>query len=109
MGGICDLISGGAPPLRHTVPDFADVPVAPFFKDTFVNVAANLPEPADRATVGEENRAPPATPGPSPPAPDFWGNEIDPTLDVPSDYQSDWFEDWYSSGWTWSRSRGRST
>ena len=107
MGGICNLITGGVSLLRRTAPDFAAEPVAPLYNDTLVNLAANLPEPADRATAREENRAPPATPEPSPPVPDFRGNEIDPTLDVPSDYQSDWYEDWYSSGWTWNRSRDR--
>ena len=29
LGGICDVQTGGLPPLRRTAPDFADAPVAP--------------------------------------------------------------------------------
>ena len=73
MGEIYGLATGGAPPLYRTVPDFAYVTVAPSNKDTLVNVAADPPEPVDRATVREEIRVPTVTPKPPPPRPRFPG------------------------------------
>ena len=109
MCGIRDLITCGAPPPRRAAPDFADPPVAPSNKDTLVNVAADPPEPVDRATAREEIRAPPVTPKPPPPSWISRGDENCPTMDATSDYQLDWNEDLYSSGWTWNRNRDRST
>ena len=57
MGGICDLITGGAPPIHRTAPGFADAPMAPSNADTLLNVTPNLPASADRAAVREETRA----------------------------------------------------
>ena len=109
MCGIRDLITCGVPPLRRAAPDFADAPVAPSKKDTLVNVAADPPEPVDRATAREEIRAPPVTQKPPPLSWISRGDENGPTMDVTSDYQSDWYEDWNSSGWTRNRDRDRST
>ena len=105
MGGICDLITSGAPPLHCAAPDFADVPVAPTNKDSCGYVAANFPEPVGRATVREEIRVPPVTPKAPPPILGFRGDENGPTADVPSDYQSDEYEDWYSSRCVRNRNR----
>ena len=109
MGGICVLISGGVPPLRRAVPNFADVPAAPSNEDTVVNVAADLPEPVNRATARQEIRVPPMAPKPPPPVLSPRGNENGPTADVPSEYQSDWFGYWYTSSWTWNRNCDRPT
>ena len=66
MDGICDLVTGDAPPPRRTAP-------CGNHAETLLNVTSNLPASVDRATVREEIRAPPATPQPPPPGARLFG------------------------------------
>ena len=88
-GGICDLVTRGAPPLPRTAPVFADGPLVKPNADSLSNVASNLVAPPDRAAARAEIRVPPVTPKPPPPAYVPSDNENAQTTDVPSDYQSD--------------------
>ena len=91
MGGICDLIARGAPPLPRTSPNFRGALMANPDAGPMLRVASDLAQSPDRAKVHAEIRAPPATPRPPPPAhfPSDQNNAQ--TTDAPSDYHSDWF------------------
>ena len=99
MGGICDLITSGVPPLRRAVPDSADVPLVTPSAETLLHVAADLAASADRATARAEIRVPPVTPKPPPPARAPSDTENVQTTDVSSDYQSDGRGNWDYSSW----------
>ena len=94
MGGICDLITSGAPLLHRTVPDFADAPLVASNAETLLHVASELAASADRAAARAEFRVPPVTPKPPPLVRAPPDNENVQMTDVPSDYQSDWYGDW---------------
>ena len=109
MGGICDLITSGVPPLRRAELDFADLPLVTPNAETLSHVSANLPASADRAAVRAAIRVPPAAPNPPPPARAPPDNENVQTPAVPSDYQSDWYGDWNYSNWKRKSNRYRSS
>ena len=89
MGGICDLITLGAPPLLRTAPSFGDAPKVNPDADSLLRAASGLVDSPDRAQASAEIRAPPATPKPPPPvlvAPDQDNAQM---TDFPPDYQAD--------------------
>ena len=101
MGGICDLITRGAPPLPRTAPNFGNVPSVSPDADSSLRAASDIVNSPDRAQVSAEIRAPPATPKPPPLAFVASDQNNAQTTDVPSGYQSDWHGDWSHSEWKW--------
>ena len=108
VGGICDLISRGAPPLPRTAPNLADAPTMNPDANSLLHVASNLVDPPDRTTVRAEIRVPPATPKPPPPVLAPSDREDAQTTDAPLDYQSEVYVDWTYSNRKWEGYRRRS-
>ena len=59
MGGICDLITRGAPPLPRTAPNFGDVQKVNPDADSSLRAAADLVDSPDQMHVSADIRAPP--------------------------------------------------
>ena len=108
MGGICDLVTRGAPPLPRTAPNFGGAPKVKPDADSLLRVAADLVNSPDRIQVSAEIRVPPAAPKQPPPVYVPSDQEIAPATDAPSDYQSDWYENLPHSDWKWKDRRYRS-
>ena len=107
MGGICDLITRGAPPLPRTAPNFGGAPKVNPDADSLLRVASDLVDSPNRTQVSAEDRVPPATPKPPPPVFVSSDQDVAQTTDVPSDYQSDWYGDWSHLDWKWKNHRYR--
>ena len=101
MGGICDLITQGDPPLHRTAPNSADAPMVNPDANSLLHAASKLLNSPDRAAAHAEIRVPPATPKPPPPALTPSVHENAQATDDPSDYQSDWYGDWNYTNWKW--------
>ena len=97
MGGICDVITRGAPPIPRTAPNFEDAPKMNPDAASMLRVAEGLANSPDQAHVSDEIRAPPAAPKEPPPI--FMPPEQEniQTTEAPPDYQSDWYADWSAS------------
>ena len=107
-GGICDLVTRGAPPLPCTTPNFGDVRKVNPDADSLLRVAADPVDSPGQVHVSADIRAPPAAPKQPPPVSQPCDQENAQTTEIPSDYQSDWYADWSHSDWKWSDYRHHS-
>ena len=85
MGGICDLITRGAPPLPPTAPNFGDVQKVNPDADSSSRAAADLANSPNQIHVSAEIRAPAVVPKQPPPVFHPSDQENIQTAEAPSD------------------------